>query len=237
MKTALRNCLVALLAGGMSLGPLASVGRAAEPGAPKERWAVARLQGMLTVPLGGNSVKGWNDCNSGWFDYLDFYSEIGVNSSAGVLASFEYVVARRYGFEVGFVYWHDIVDLAFETEGFTVAGSPNFIMPTLGVNYHFRTDETKDIYAGALCALGVVATGFFTDIEVSKDVALGLNAGADFRVRGAWYLGGSVKYVDFGEINFSVLPPGMEGFICDNGIFGLGRMNVVTATCGAGYRF
>ncbi len=211
--------------------------RAEGDSAGRRRWATARVQGILTVPLGDNSVEGWNDCGSDWFDYLDFYSAIGVNTSAGILASFEYVFARRYGIEIGFVYWNRIVDLQFEAGDLKIEGSPNFIMPTLGVNYHFLTDERKDIYGGALCALGVVATGFFTDIEVSKDLALGLTMGADYYIKGSWCLGGCLKYVDFGEIDFSVLPPGMAGIICDNGLFGLGHMNVMTATCGIGFRF
>jgi outer membrane protein W len=110
-------------------------------------------------------------------------------------------------------------------------------MPTLGANYHFLTDGKKDLYGGALCALGVIATGFATDIEVSKDVALGLTFGMDYYVRESWSFGGAVKYVDFGELEFSVLPPGVEGIVCDNGLFGLGRMNVVSLTFGIGYRF
>jgi len=195
------------------------------------------MQGVLTFPLGSNHVEAWNDCGSGWLDYLSFQSSIDVNAAGGILASFEYVVARKYGFEVGLVYWNRIVNLQFAATGITVEGSPNFIMPTLGVNYHFLTDEKKDVYGGALCALGVIATGFYTDIEVSKDSALGVNFGMDYYVRESWSVGAAVKYVDFGELAFSVLPPGLEGVVCDNGLFGIGHMNVVSLTLGIGYRF
>jgi outer membrane protein W len=220
----------------VGLAVLSCEARADAGGAPRTRWAAVRMQGLLTLPLGRNHVEAWNDCGSGWLDFLSFQSSIDVNTSAGILASFEYVVARKYGFEVGFVYWNRIVDIQFAAAGITVEGSPNFILPTLGVNYHFVTDEKKDLYAGGLCALGVIASGFATDIEVSKDVALGLNLGMDYYVRKSWSVGAAVKYVDFGRLDFSVLPPGI-GFVCDNGLFGVGHMNVVSLSCGIGYRF
>lgn len=238
MKTAIWKSLVVLAIAGAGLAAAAGC-RAEAARWEKRQWAVARLRGLVTVPLGENAVRGWNECDSDWFDYLDFRSEIGVNVAPGVMASFEYVFARKYGVEIGFVYWYHIIDLFFETEGLeaTVEGSPNFIMPTIGANYHFVTDEKKDIYAGAMCTLGVLATGFFTDIDVSKDVALGVTVGMDYCVKGPWSVGGNLMYVDFGEIDFSVLPEGLEGFVCDNGLFGLGHLNVCTATFGVGYRF
>jgi opacity protein-like surface antigen len=227
----------ALLAAATVLSARPDVSTAGSAGAPPSRWAVARVQGMLTTPLAENHVEAWNDCGSGVLHYLSFSASIDVNSSAGFLGSFEYVVGHRYGLELGLLYWNRIVNLEFDATGVEVRGSPNFIMPTLGVNYHFLVDGTKDLYAGGLVALGVIATGFYTDIEVSKDVALGLNLGLDYYVRRSWSVGGTIKYVDFGELDFSVLPPGVSGFICDNGLFGLGAMNVLSLTFGVGYRF
>jgi opacity protein-like surface antigen len=206
-------------------------------GQGKMRWATLRVQGIVTLPLGENHVKAWNDCSSEGFDYLDFRSAIDVNTCGGILANFEYVMRGRYGLEVDLIYWRRIVGLSFAASGLTVDGSPNFILPTFGLNYHFLIDERKDMYAGALCSLGVIATGFFSDIEISKDVALGLNVGMDYFIRESWSLGGSLKYIDFGEMDFSVLPSGWKGFICDNGLFGIGHMNVVSLTFGVGYRF
>jgi outer membrane protein W len=236
VKVARREWLAVLLLAGTSVAVLVCESRAEASGEPRTRWATVRVQGLLTLPLGTNHVEAWNDCGSGWLDYLSFASSIDVNTSGGLLASFEYVVARRYGFEASFVYWSKIVNLRFAATGITIEGSPNFIMPTLGVNYHFLTDEKKDLYGGALCALGVIATGFGTDIDVSKDVALGLNLGLDYYVRKSWSVGANLKYVDFGRLDFSVLPPGV-GFICDNGLFGVGHMNVISLSCGIGYRF
>jgi opacity protein-like surface antigen len=229
--------LVLFFVAGVSLAALRCDARADASGEPGNRWAIVRMQGILTLPLGSNHVEAWNDCGSGWLDYLSFNSTIDVNSSGGVLASFEYVVRRRYGLEIGLTYWRRIVNLRFEATGLTVEGSPNFIMPTIGVNYHFLTDKKKDFYGGALCALGVIATGFSTEIEVSKDVALGLGFGMDYYARESWSFGAAVKYIDFGELDFSVLPPGVQGIICNNGLFGLGHMSVVSLTCGIGYRF
>jgi hypothetical protein len=33
------------------------------------------------------------------------------------------------------------------------------------------------------------------------------------------------------------LPAGLEGIICNNGLFGAGSMNFISVTFGAGYRF
>jgi outer membrane protein W len=210
----------------------------AEPGYEiPNRWAVARLQGLVTIPLGENNVAAWNDCGSGLFHYIDFQSSIDTHTSGGLLASFEYVFKQRYGVEIGLTYWQQIMTLYAEAAGYTVEGFPNFIMPTFAVNYHFLTDGKKDFYGGALCALGVVATGSGAEIDVSKDVALGVTIGMDYFVKGSWSVGGAVKYIDFGEINFSLFPEGMQGILCDNGLFGLGHLNVVSMSAGVGYRF
>ncbi len=203
----------------------------------RSRWGKLRVQGVLIKPLGEDRVEGWNDCGSGWLSLLNFYSAINVNTVGGIHASFEYVLARRYGIEASFVHWSNIVSLHFEASGVTIDGSPNFIMPTIGANYHFLVDAKKDVYAGGFCCLGVIATGLGTDIEVSKDVALGLNLGMDFYIKKSWSLGANVKYIDFGELNFSLLPPELEGIICYNGLFGIGHLNCISVTCGIGYRF
>jgi outer membrane protein W len=201
------------------------------------RWAVARLQGLMTFPLGENNVAAWNDCGSGWLGSLGFDSSIDTRTSGGVLASFEYVFKRKYGVEIGLTYWRQIMTLWAEAAGYTVEGFPNFIMPTVGANYHFLTDGKKDIYGGALCTLGVIATGSGSNIDVSKDIALGVTFGVDYYVKGSWSVGGAAKYIDFGEIDFSLFPEGVQGFLCDNGLFGLGHLNVVSLTVGIGYRF
>jgi outer membrane protein W len=212
-------------------------GAAAAGDFPPSRWAVARFQGLVTFPLGENNVAAWNDCGSGWLGSVGFESSIDTHISGGCLANFEYVLKHRYGLEVGFTYWHEILTLWAEAAGYTVEGAPNFIMPTLGANYHFLTDEKKDIYGGALCALGVIATGSGSDIDVSKDVALGLSLGMDYYVKGSWSVGATAKYIDFGEIDFSLFPEGVQGFLCDNGLIGLGHLNVISLTFGVGFRF
>jgi outer membrane protein W len=229
--------LILLFLAGTILAALPCDARAGESGAPPSRWAVARLQGLMTLPLGEDHVEIWNDCGSGWFDLLRLEGAIDVNASGGVLGSFEYVMGHRYGLEIALTYWRKIMNIRLEAGGYTVEGCPNFILPTIGVNYHFLTDKKKDIYGGALCTLGVIASGFATAIDVSKDVALGLNFGMDYYVKESWSIGASVKYIDFGELDFSVFPPGVDGFICDNGLFGLGSMNFVSLTLGIGYRF
>ncbi len=201
------------------------------------RWAVARLQGLMTIPLGGNNVAAWNDCGSGLLGGISFESSIDTRTSGGVLGSFEYVFKRKYGVEIGLTYWRQILTLWAEAAGYTVEGFPNFIMPTFGANYHFLTDEKMDLYGGALCTLGVIATGSGSDIDVSKDVALGLSFGMDYYVKDSWSVGAAAKYIDFGEIDFSLFPEGVQGFLCDNGLFGLGHLNVVSLTVGIGYRF
>ncbi len=223
----------------MDLAAVYSDAKAELNGGDRTRWGTLRVQGLLTVPLSNNRVEGWNNCTGWLINYSSFHSSINVNTSEGVLANFEYVVARKYGFEINLMYWREIVKLHFAATKIktTIDGSPNFIMPTVGMNYHFLTDGKKDIYGGALCALGVIATGFYTDIEVSKDLALGLNLGIDYYIKRPWSLGATFKYIDFGEVDFSVLPPGVEGFVCNNGLFGIGHMNFVSLTFGIGYRF
>ncbi len=147
------------------------------------------------------------------------------------------MLKRRYGIELAFNWWKQFVDISFETDGLTVEGAPNFILPTLGFNYHFLTDSRADLYLGAMATLGIVATGTGTDIDVSKDFALGLNLGFDYYLSEKWFIGGCAKYIDFGELEFSLLPPGVDGIICDNGLFGIGDLNTLSLTCGAGYRF
>jgi opacity protein-like surface antigen len=214
-----------------------SIARADGGEEARTRWGTARLHGVYIAPLGDNHGEGWNECGSGWFGFLDFYSSINANEAGGVVGSFEYVLKRRYGIEAGLAYWNDIVSIYFTTDGTTVEGSPNFIMPTIGFNYHFLAGARTDIYAGALSCLGVIATGLGADIEVSKDFALGLKIGADYCVKTSWSVGAVLQYIDFGEMDFSLLPPGLEGIVCDNGIFGIGSMNFVSLTCGMGYRF
>ncbi|UCF06582.1 MAG: hypothetical protein JSV33_06020 [bacterium] len=203
----------------------------------RTHWGKARVQGVLIVPLGDNHVEGWNICDPGWFDFLNFYSTIDAKTAGGAIASFEYVIKRRYGFEISLAYWNNIIDIYFEATGITIKGSPNFIMPILGLNYHILTDAHKDIYGGPICCLGVVATGLGTDIDVSKDIALGLKIGLDYYIKKSWSLGTSLHYIDFGEMDFSVLPPGIEGIVCNNGLFGIGSMNFMSVTIGVGYRF
>lgn len=196
-----------------------------------------RVQPLFALPLGENEVAGWNDCGS-FFDLLNFYGALRSNSSVGVTANFEYVIRGRYGIELSFVYMREVVDIEAEAAGLRITGSPNFVMPMLGANYHFLGSRDKDVYAGGFVGLGVIATGWsYQRIEISKDVALGLTAGLDYYPWDSWSIGASVKYTDFGEIAFSVFPPGYSGLICDNGVFGLGHMNMITFAVGAGYRF
>jgi opacity protein-like surface antigen len=203
----------------------------------RTHWGIARIQGVMTFPVGNDHAEIWNDCGGGFFDFLNFAASVDVNTSGGVLASFEYVLKERYGLELGFHWWRQFVDLSFEADGFTVEGAPNFILPTLGFNYHLLPGSAADLYVGALATLGVIATGLGTDIEVSKDFALGLNFGVDYYVSDRWFIGGTAKYIDFGALDFTLLPPGIGGIICDNGLFGIGSLGTVSLTCGAGYRF
>ena len=206
-------------------------------GAERTHWGIARLQGVMTLPVGNDHAEIYNNCGGGLFNFIDFSASINVNTSGGVLGSFEYVLARRYGIELGFNWWRQLVDIKFEAAKITIEGAPNFILPTLGFNYHFLTDSNADLYFGAMATLGIVATGTGTDIEVSKSFTLGLNLGIDYYVSGSWFIGGNIKYFDFGELDFSLLPPGINGIICDNGLFGIGNLNTLSLTCGGGYRF
>jgi opacity protein-like surface antigen len=207
-----------------------------EPG--RTHWGILRVQGLGSLAVGDDHVEAWNDCGGGIFSFLDFSASIDVNNTVGVLGSFEYVLARRYGIELSFLYWWELVELKFEVSGFDVTGAPNFILPTLGGNYHFLTGGKTDVYAGLVIGTGLSASGKpAADIEVSMDVALGLNLGLDYYINDTWSFGGTLKYMDFGNVDFSVLPPGVDGFICNNGLFGIGNMSMVTVTFGAGYKF
>lgn len=206
-------------------------------GPARAHWGKLRLQGFGSLTTGENHVEAFNTCDDSFLSFLDFRSTIGVNDTFGVLGSFEYVFARRYGVEVSFLYWWELIELSFEAEGIEIRGAPNFILPVVGGNYHFLTRGATDAYAGIIVGLGLIATGKpVEDIEISKDVALGLNLGLDYYVTPAWSVGGSVKYLDFGEVDFSVFPPGFDGFICNNGVFGIGGLGLVSVTLGVGFR-
>jgi len=206
--------------------------------ASRSHWGVLKLQGMYSWPLGDNYVEAWNACEDSFLDFLDFYSSINVNNSVGVLGGFEYVLARRYGLEASFMYWHKVVDLKFEASGITIDGAPNFILPVLGFNYHFFTERKTDLYAGPLVGLGVIATGWgYDELDISKDVALGLNLALDYYIDESWSVGGTLKYLDFGSVDFSIFPAGVEGFVCNNGLFGIGDMRLLSLTIGVGYKF
>jgi outer membrane protein W len=204
-------------------------------------WGTLKFQGILAVPLGENEVEAWNECDDiPLLSILDFYSAIKVNTAGGVLASFEYVFIRRIGVEVSFMYLAEVVEMEFTATGadLSIKGAPNFTFPTLGANYHFTPGNMIDLYAGGFIALGVIATGWPAEnIEIAKDVALGINTGLDYYFNKSWSLGANVKYIDFGEVAFSVFPPGVGGLICNNGAIGLGHLNLVTVSLGVGYRF
>jgi opacity protein-like surface antigen len=203
----------------------------------RSHWGKLRLQGVASMATGHNGVEAWNSCDNSFFSFLDFTSSIEVNDTWGVLGSFEYVFARKYGIEVTFLYWWELVELRFETEGIEIEGAPNFILPVLGGNYRFLTRGDTDLYAGVIVGLGLLATGNpVGDIEIGSDVALGLNLGLDHYVSDSWSVGCSVKYVDFGEVDFSIFPPGVGGLICNNGLFGIGSMSLVSLTLGIGLR-
>ncbi|MFO7914619.1 MAG: outer membrane beta-barrel protein [Candidatus Krumholzibacteriales bacterium] len=221
-----------------SISVTALCGEADQPEKEERRsYGKLRVQPLFAFPLGDNEVSGWNRCGGFW-SLLDFYAGVRTNNSAGVTAAFEYVIRGRYGIELSFVYMREVVDLEAEVTGLRIAGSPNFVLPMLGANYHFLDDKKKDLYAGGFVGLGVIATGWsYEQIEISKDIALGLNLGLDYYLGDSWSLGGTIKYTDFGEIGFSIFPPEYSGLICDNGLFGLGHMNMITFTAGAGYRF
>jgi len=237
MRRTVTGVVITLLLTASLLPVAVSKSKAQPPLNGRTQWGVARIQGVMTLPVGNDHAEIWNDCGGGFFDFLNFAASIDVNTSGGVLASFEYVLKRRYGLELGFHWWRQFVDLSFEAAGVTVEGAPNFILPTIGFNYHFLPGSSADLYLGALATLGVVATGLGTDIDVSKDFALGLNFGVDYYVSDRWFIGGTAKYIDFGALDFSLLPPGVGGIICDNGLFGIGNLGTISLTCGAGYRF
>ena len=225
-----------LLLASVCLPALASRAQTEKTG--RTHWGILRVQGLVSLTVGDNHVEAWNTCDDAIFSFLDLKATIDINDTFGVLGSFEYVLARRYGIELSFLYWWELVELKFEATGIDIAGAPNFILPVLGGNYHFLTHSKTDLYAGAIVGLGLIATGKpVEDIEVSKDVALGLNVGLDYYLNDSWSIGGNLKYLDFGNVDFSVFPPGFDGFICNNGLFGIGSMSLVTFTFGAGYKF
>lgn len=215
-------------------GPDATAGP--DPGT-RNHWGILRVNGLFTFPLGTNSVKAWNDCGDFWV--LNFDSSLDIKNAPGLVASFEYVVAKKYGMELSLIYWHKIVDIgvSYADDWQTIEGSPNFIMPVLGFNYHIFTGEKLDFYAGPIIGLGIYATGIMTDIDVSGDTAFGINVGTDYYFRERWFIGGSARYVDFGDIGFSLFPPGYPGIVCNNGLVGIGDMNLMTFTAGVGFRF
>jgi opacity protein-like surface antigen len=215
--------------------------RAGDDWMSASHWGTLRLQGVLGVPLGENEVEAWNQCNDlPFLSFLDFYSALKVNTAGGVVASFEYVFKRRIGAELSFMYLADVIEIEFTATDvdLSIKGAPNFTFPLLGANYHLTPGKPVDAYAGGFVALGVIAMGFPADeIEISKNFALGVNAGMDYHLGKAWSLGANLKYMDFGEVDFSVYPPGFEGFVCNNGLVGLGHLNFVSISLGVGYRF
>lgn len=204
--------------------------------AARTTWGTLRLQGVGITPLGENNIEIWNQCG-GWLDWLDFRATVDVERTGGIMGSFEYVFKRRYGIELAMSYWYEPIMIDYIAEDLRIEGSPKFILPTLGANYHFYTGERADVYAGGFFTLGVLITGVAFDIDLESDWALGINAGMDYLFAGPWSVGFTVKYIDFGTLDFSILPPWLEGLVCDNGGFGVGNLNFISATAGIGYRF
>jgi opacity protein-like surface antigen len=229
MKTVLVSVILVALISTSSSSQPAIEGR--------NNWGILRVQGLMTLPAGNDHAEIYNDCGDGFFDFLNFSASININTSGGVLGSFEYVLKRRYGIELAFNWWRQFVGLSFETEDLTIEGTPNFILPTLGFNYHFLEGSNADLYLGAMATLGIFVTGTGTDIDLNKSFAFGLNLGYDYYLSEKWFIGGTAKYIDFGELEFDLLPPGISGIICDNGLFGLGSLRTLSLSCGAGYRF
>ena len=206
--------------------------------AEQSHWGTLKVHILYTWPMGDNYVEAFNTCDEAFLSFLDFNSSINVNETIGGFVGFEYVLAHRYGIEGTLLFWRKVVDLKFEVEGYEVAGTPSFIMPILGFNYHFFKGKQTDLYAGPLLGLGILATGWgYEDLTIGKDVALGLNLALDYYVDDSWSFGTSLKYLDFGELDFSIFPPGFEGIICNNGLFGIGDMSILSLTIGVGYKF
>ena len=204
----------------------------------QSHWGALKVHILYTWPTGDNYVEAWNDCDDALLNFLDFSSSINVNNTLGGFVGFEYVLAHRYGIEGTLLFWRNVVDLTFEAAGYEVAGTPSFIMPILGFNYHFFKGKKTDLYAGPLAGLGILATGWgYEDLTIGTDVALGLNLAFDYYVGDSWNFGTSLKYLDFGELDFSIFPPGFEGIICNNGLFGIGDMSILSLTIGVGYKF
>jgi len=203
-----------------------------------EHWGTLRIQGIGAVPFGDNKAEIWNSCDGILFGALDFTAAVDLQTAGGAVGSFEYVIKQHYGLQLSFLYAANIVEISFHSEDLDIVGRPNFIMPLLGFNYHFRARRDFELYVGPVLGLGVLATGTPLDkVEISKGVALGLQVGADWFLNPHWSLGAFVDYLDFGEVDFSVLPPGIDGFICDNGVVGLGAMNFLCFGLGVGYEF
>lgn len=204
----------------------------------QSRWGTLKVHILYTWPMGDNYVEAFNTCDAVLLSFLDFSSSINVNETLGGFVGFEYVLAHRYGIEGTLLFWRNVVDLTFEAGGFEVAGTPSFIMPILGFNYHFFKGKKTDLYAGPVFGLGILATGWgYENLTVGKDVALGLNLAFDYYVDDSWNFGTSLKYLDFGELDFSLFPPEIEGIICNNGLFGIGNMSILSVTIGVGYKF
>jgi len=222
-------------------GLLHSDSRADDDWRAATHWGTLKLQGILAVPLGDTRAEAWNDCDDiPLLTVLDFYSAIKVNTAGGVVASFEYVFARRVGLELSFMYLAEVVEMEFTATNadLSITGTPNFTFPTVGANYHFTPGRALDVYAGGFVALGIIAMGFPAEnIEIAKDVALGINVNGDYYLGKSWSLGAGVKYMDFGQVDFSVFPPGVSGLICNNGVVGFGHLNLMSISLGVGYRF
>jgi opacity protein-like surface antigen len=235
-KRTLLVLLIALAAVASAPGARAQTDTTAT--AARSHWGTLKVHILYTWPMGDSHVEAFNDCDGTILDFLDFSSSINVNETLGGFVGFEYVLAHRYGIEGTLLFWRNVVDLEFEASGFTISGTPSFIMPILGFNYHFFKGKKTDLYAGPMFGLGILATGWgYEDLKVGKDVALGLNLALDYYVDESWSFGTSLKYLDFGELDFSIFPPGFEGIICNNGLFGIGDMSILSVTLGVGYKF
>ena len=162
-------------------------------------WGTLKFQGIYAFPLGENDVAAWNTCDDiPLLSILDFYSAIKANAAGGVVGSFEYVFKRRVGLEISFMYLAEVVTMEFTAGAadLNIAGAPNFTFPTLGANYHFTPGRMLDAYAGGFIALGIIATGFPAEnVEIAKDVALGINTGVDYYFNKSWSLGASLTAV------------------------------------------
>jgi len=147
---------------------------------------------------------------------LDFEGAGKSQSGMGGAASIEYLlIDERIGIEAGGLYVKDMVEYEFISRFEDPVPNPPIPIPdvvetgtldgymvALAVNFHTKPTANLDLYAGPVFAPKIDITGSDA-MEVGRNVAYGVNIGADWFKGDSMMLSAKLSYIDFGQVEIN----------------------------------